>query len=392
MNQISKFRLCRLEDLAEVKDGTHESPKYHSAGIPFITSKNLVDGNIDFSNVNYISETDHESFSRRSNVEDGDILFGMIGTIGNPVRVQKDREFSIKNVALIKSNKALIDGEFLYQVLKSPIFDKQFSVKSNVGAQAFVSLKIIKELVVPTPIIAEQKKIAEILSTWDEAISFYTELIYYLQLRKKQVFSYLTKKPEQTISLAELIAKKWCRVIVGSDIEWSTKKKLYLSTSSVDGDKMVSNEGYVTQNKKPSRAQLPALENSVWFAKMQGTVKVVHFEEPEEIILSTGFYGFVPNEIDFHGGYLKQVFLSDKFNQKKDQLCEGSSQSGIKNTHLEELTIPLFDYLKQKNISEVLGSIDREIYSYQKLLVALKSQKLGLMQQLLTGKIRVKVS
>jgi type I restriction enzyme S subunit len=107
--------------LAEVKDGTHESPKYHSAGIPFITSKNLVDGNIDFSNVNYISETDHESFSRRSNVEDGDILFGMIGTIGNPVRVQKDREFSIKNVALIKSNKALIDGNSFIKYL-SPRF------------------------------------------------------------------------------------------------------------------------------------------------------------------------------------------------------------------------------------------------------------------------------
>ena len=89
--------------LSDVRDGTHYSPTYVSNGYPFITSKNLNDdGTIDFENVNYISTEDYNEFSKRSKPNKGDILFGMIGTIGKPVLVNTDIEFAIKNVALIK--------------------------------------------------------------------------------------------------------------------------------------------------------------------------------------------------------------------------------------------------------------------------------------------------
>lgn len=93
---------CRLNAYLDVRDGTHDSPKYYKEGIPFVTSKNLKDGKIDFSTCLNISEEDHNKFRIRSFVEDGDILMAMIGSIGNPVIVVKDREFSIKNVVLFK--------------------------------------------------------------------------------------------------------------------------------------------------------------------------------------------------------------------------------------------------------------------------------------------------
>ena len=74
---------CRFGEYLDVRDGTHESPKYVEKGIPFVTSKNLKDGRIDFSNVNYISEEKHKEFIKRSKVDNGDILFAMIGSIGN---------------------------------------------------------------------------------------------------------------------------------------------------------------------------------------------------------------------------------------------------------------------------------------------------------------------
>ena len=91
-----------LNSVCDVRDGTHDSPKYVEDGYPLITSKNVVEGGISFDDVNYISEDDLNAINARSRVDDGDIIMPMIGTIGKPVIVHKDREFAIKNVALIK--------------------------------------------------------------------------------------------------------------------------------------------------------------------------------------------------------------------------------------------------------------------------------------------------
>ena len=118
----SNWKTVKLGDICDVRDGTHESPKYLPKGIPFITSKHLKNNRIDFSNVKFISIEDHKSFSKRSKVDDGDILFGMIGTIGNPVVVDKDREFSIKNVALFKQNNKIINFFFFKSFVAIQIY------------------------------------------------------------------------------------------------------------------------------------------------------------------------------------------------------------------------------------------------------------------------------
>ena len=97
-----EWEVEKLEDVCDVRDGTHESPKYVEYGIPFVTSKNLTEKGIDLTNVSYISYDNHKKFSERSFVQRGDILFGMIGTLGKPIIVDINIEFSIKNVALIK--------------------------------------------------------------------------------------------------------------------------------------------------------------------------------------------------------------------------------------------------------------------------------------------------
>lgn len=95
----------RLSEIIDVRDGTHDTPKYVTNGVPLVTSKNLKQGEIDFDNVKLISVEDSEKINMRSGVDDGDILFAMIGSIGNPVLVNKTRDFSIKNMALFKPIK-----------------------------------------------------------------------------------------------------------------------------------------------------------------------------------------------------------------------------------------------------------------------------------------------
>ena len=152
---------CRLGSYLDVRDGTHDSPKYVDAseGIPFVTSKNLKDGTIDFSSIQYISIEDHKSFSQRSFVENDDILFAMIGSIGNPVLVKKDREFSIKNVALFKSSQSENHNmKYVFFFLQYIQYDLREKAKG--GMQPFIPLGYFRnELLIPLPPLSEQKRI-----------------------------------------------------------------------------------------------------------------------------------------------------------------------------------------------------------------------------------------
>ena len=146
----------RLGDVLDVRDGTHDTPKYVSEGIALVTAKNLKDGKIDFSNIRYISEKDAQKINQRSNVETDDILFAMIGTIGNPVLITKRNNFAIKNVALLKHAK-YVNMDFVCKyILASESFLLEYA---NGGNQKFISLNKIKKLGFPLPPLVEQQNI-----------------------------------------------------------------------------------------------------------------------------------------------------------------------------------------------------------------------------------------
>lgn len=152
----------RLSNIIDVRDGTHDSPKYHSEGIPLITSKNLSSGKLDFENVKLISYEDAKKINERSYVENGDILFAMIGTIGNPVIVDTDKDFCIKNVALFKRYKGSdFNMNYLYYFLLMEQYEMQKITLG--GLQPFVSLKQFRSHPIPLPPLAEQKRIADVL-------------------------------------------------------------------------------------------------------------------------------------------------------------------------------------------------------------------------------------
>lgn len=152
------WKWCRLSDVIDVRDGTHDSPKYVPVGIPLVTSKNLVNGVIDYGNVKYITQEDADKINVRSMVDDDDILFAMIGSIGNPVLVKKDREFCIKNMALFKRfANTDISMRYVYWFL----FYAQYKLKKEAsgGVQSFISLSRFREYLIPLPPVAEQNRI-----------------------------------------------------------------------------------------------------------------------------------------------------------------------------------------------------------------------------------------
>jgi type I restriction enzyme, S subunit len=145
------FSVARLGDVCDVRDGTHDSPSYVADGYPLLTSKNLRDGKVDLSEVNYISETDYIEINRRSKVDTGDILMPMIGTIGNPVLVSGEPNFAIKNVALIKFVNDSPTREFVLQFLQGDCFDRLVTNRNKGGTQKFLALGEIRGLPLPIP-------------------------------------------------------------------------------------------------------------------------------------------------------------------------------------------------------------------------------------------------
>ena len=137
----------KLGEYYDVRDGTHDSPKYYEKGYPLITSKNLKDGKLNFEKIKFISEEDFNKINERSKVNMGDVLMAMIGTIGNPVVIKDNSKFAIKNVALFKLNNNQ-SSEYLYYFLRSNKVKKKMIAEAKGTTQKFVGLGYLRNFTI----------------------------------------------------------------------------------------------------------------------------------------------------------------------------------------------------------------------------------------------------
>jgi len=173
--------------------------------------------------------------------------------------------------------------------------------------------------------------------------------------------------------------------IIGSGIKHFNGEKEYFSTSSIDGNRILLPEQLITFKNRPSRANMQPIDDSVWFAKMKNTFKILKAQkkEIEEVILSTGFSGIESEIVDCD--YLMQILSSAEFNSQKNLLAEGSTQEAVNNTKIKEIKF-LFPKSKteQTQIATILSKVDDAITKTEQLIAKYNRMKTGLMQDLLT--------
>ena len=288
--------------------------------------------------------------------------------------------------------KNSIDTEYIYYLLDKLVLG--FLKSSNGSTFLELSKSELEKAKYCLPKNDNERiKIAEILMKWDEMVELQEQYIKKLEIRKKCLFTKLLNTNfKKLVSLQDLIDNDYVRLIKPKELPIFEDERLYLSTSSIVQNEIIDNEGYISYTNRPSRAQMYPIANSVWFAKMEKSIKVYKFNQHQQdkYVLSTGYYGFLCDENEVSSDFLMQVFLSPEFNRMKDLYSEGSSQNGIKDNNLSDILLSLPSINEQKRIASILLSADEEISLQKEKLDKIKTQRKILQQYLLTGIVRVK--
>jgi type I restriction enzyme, S subunit len=156
-----------------VTDGLHNTPPRLSNGIPLVTSKLIRNGKIRFDWADYfISVEEHKAGFDRSGVSAWDVIFSMIGTLGEAAIVSPDYpEFSIKNAGLFKTGGNRQLAEFSYFWFSSEKSQKYFKGKSSGSIQKYVPLGFLRQYPIPMPTSLEQENITKSIRAIDEKIA-----------------------------------------------------------------------------------------------------------------------------------------------------------------------------------------------------------------------------
>ena len=155
--------LTELGDVAlKITDGAHKTPTYVEKGVPFVSVKDFSAGKLDLSNTRFIPEGEHKVLYQRCDPRRGDILLGRIGTLGKPVLVDTDMEFSLfVSVGLIRFDHRNLLPEFFRLLLNSPFVGAEFDrIKIGGGTHTNkLNLGDLHTVALPLPPLAEQHRI-----------------------------------------------------------------------------------------------------------------------------------------------------------------------------------------------------------------------------------------
>jgi type I restriction enzyme S subunit len=392
---------------------------FMSSGINFIKVESISDGGVILKEkLAYIDEATHEKLAR-SILRKDDILFSIAGAIGRTTRVAESVLPANTNQALaiirVDQSKACVD--YVHQCVQGDAFIKTCSDKSVKSAQANVSLGSMAKARLYLPPLAEQRKIAEILRTWDEAIETADAELKAKQERKRGIMQRLLSPGRQIKRKAgNSFNESVRRFELNNGWSWMFIHEVAkLSFSSVDkksvkGEKSVRLCNYmdVFYNRR-IREGMPFMKSTASdsdikkFTLNEGNVVLTKDSEtPEEIAFAAvideqidnlvcGYHLAVlrPDKAKVTGEYLMSAINFHPNHHQFVRLANGATRFGLGIDSLNNAVIPIPPLEEQRKIAEILQNADAGIEVINNRIEALRTQKRGLMQKLLTGEVRV---
>jgi len=297
-----------------------------------------------------------------------------------------DGNYDVSDNTLILNLKSTYHFDFAYNQLLHYNLNRYIFG----SGQPLVTAGQLKSLRIPLPPLAEQEKIAEILSTWDKAIERQTQLIQKLELRKKGLMQQLLTGKKRLPGFTDEWKKVKAGLIFKSVSIRSNKQEILLSATQ--------EHGVIPRDMLESRVTMPTGDLSSFKLVDVGdfVISLRSFEGGIEYSQYRGVvspaYTVLKKALDVDSAFYKAYFKSNDFIQRLSVAVIGIRDGKqISYSDFAYIKIPFPALQEQTAIANILSSSDEEIRLAQDKLAAMKEQKKGFMQVLLTGKRRVKL-
>lgn len=384
----------KLSDIFEFKNGLNKEKIYFGEGSPIVNYVDVyknrqINGDMIYGKVK-VTKSEKERFD----VKVGDVFFtrtsetineiGYSSVIVNP---QPDTVFS-GFVLRAREKSSTLDNLYKKYCFSTHLARKEIITKSSMTTRALTSGSLLGDVFVIVPPLIEQKKIAKILSTWDDAINVLNKQLDYQKtyrsgLMKSMVLKHYTEQKKLSNNLR---LKKYLTF----QNETVLDRNIEPVSVGVNGIRLRS-EIYTKELSSDYSKNKVIRENNLCFGI--GTNNIVYdiLFENKTYCVSPAYKVFTINGIDPF--YLK-CYL-DTFNEyysKKYMIISARQGKSVDMDGLlnERIYVPSFE--NQISFSNAMKSIDELITILNRQVEFINLQKKGLMQQLLTGKIRVNVN
>ncbi|MBC3437803.1 restriction endonuclease subunit S [Pseudomonas sp. BW16M2] len=402
----SNFRYTALDAFVDKSGpicyGILKPGENYPGGIPVIKVKNIIDGRVLDSDLLHTSPEIHKQY-KRAEVKSGDLLLTIRGTTGRVAFVPRSLDGA--NITQDSARIRVSSNDsprYVYYALQSPDIQRQIELNTVGQAVKGINIGEVKKLTIYHPELKEQQKIALVLSTWDQAIATTEELLKNSQRQKKALQQLLLTGSQRVHG----VQSEWQNIRLEQLFSRVTTKNTEASTNVVTisaqhglirqedfFNKTVASEtldnyfllkkGQFAYNKSYSNGYpMGAIKRLNKYDKGVVTTLYICFEVSDETICNPEFF-----EHYFESGLLNKG-LSKVAN-------EGGRAHGLLNVKPSDffgLTVFVPEVDEQKAIAAVLTTADQDIHALQAKLTCLKQEKQSLMQQLFTGKRRVKVN
>ena len=405
-----EWRLKTIGEVADVKGGKRLPKGYQltdeNTGFPYIRVTDMFDGGVDVSSIKYVPEEIAPKISRYRIGKD-DIFITVAGTLGLIGEIPEELDGANLTENADKLTNLKCNKRFLLEVLRSPIVQKPIDAEKTQNAQPKLALTRIKEFLVPVPPLPEQKKIAQILSTWDQAITATERLLENSQQRKKGLMQQLLtgkkRLPGFEGQWEELPLLKLADYVKGYTYKSNEYSEVPTDTGFLTLKSLLRGGGYSKEGLKYLKTEIDdkflVKEGDIVFAvtditrnaEIVGAPLLVPDLRLPQVAISMDMVKLVVKQ----GVVPKFLYYALKRSPARNFMRSRASGSTV--LHLDvrgskKLRLPIpKDTREQEAISEVLTIADQEIEALSQRLVWLKHEKKALMQQLLTGKRRVNV-
>jgi type I restriction enzyme S subunit len=373
--------------------------------IPFLRVNNLgFTGSLNSnSEMLFVTEDAHKGFLSRSIAYPNDILMNIVGPPLGKIAILGDEypEYNMNQAVLIyRCKEQLIDNGYFLSFLASELAQQWLQSRSKkTSGQQNLTIQLCKELPTPVPPLPEQRKIAKILGTWAKAISNTEKLIETSKQQKKALMQQLLTGKKRLVDpkTGKTFEGEWKNVSLKKLISEVKKtkeaepNKVELLTVKLH-HKGVKASGKYPNATKGGRPYYKRNKGELIIGRQNlhnGGIAIVT-EECDGLIASNAISSFeVTSSANVQ--FILNKMSTAHFIYTIDNLTGGTGQKEISVKELLKIKISVPSIKEQQKIASVLTAADKEIEVLEAKLAHFKQEKKALMQQLLTGKRRVKV-